>query len=155
MAKIDFKGLEEYTKMLESLGKDLVTVEKITVYEGADLVADGIRETIESWPTHKNAKDGMTKIEQQALLTGLGTSGMKNDDGTLNVKIGFAGYNERVKTKAHPNGVPIPLTARSLRKGTSWRRKDDFMGKAVSKYRKKAESAMEKKLEDEIMKRTK
>ncbi len=78
---------------------------------------------------------------------------MKLDDGA-NVKIGFAGYG-KYKTKTWPKGVPVPVTARSLRKGTSWRVKDDPIGPAVRKVRKAAEKAMADRVEEEFEKRMK
>lgn len=155
MAKIEFTGLEAYERMLEQLSSDIASVEKMAVYDGAKVAADGIRSTIESWSVKRKAGDGMTKKERDALLSGLGISEMQQNDGNHDVKIGFNGYDTSIKTKTHPRGVPIPLTARSLIKGTSWRVKDNFMSKAVSKIRKKTESAIESRLEDEIKKRTK
>lgn len=62
------------------------------------------------------------------------------DDG-INVHIGFYGYNTDKKTKAHPNGVPIPLIAMAREYGTSsGEDKKPFLRKSFAK--KDIEQAM-------------
>ena len=62
------------------------------------------------------------------------------DDG-INVHIGFYGYDEEKKTKAHPNGVPIPLIAMAREYGTSsGEKRKPFLRKSFSK--KEIEQAM-------------
>jgi hypothetical protein len=146
----EVEALEDYSKLLSELADNPIPFFKEATYEGAAVMADGIRKEIQSATIHSNASDGMTKIEQQALLKGLGISKFDVRDGA-NVKIGFAGYGD-VPTKKWPKGVPIPLTARSLIGGTSWRVKDDFMGRAIRKNREKTIDAISNKA-DEILKR--
>lgn len=157
MAKVDFEGFEDFEKVLDSLAEpqEVQAICKMTLYDGAGAAAAEIVEGIRTHKTHRNPVDGMTPQEQKALLKGFGISRMEERDGDLNVKIGFAGYDETRKTKKHKNGVPIPLTANSLRKGTSWRAKDDFMAKGMRDARKKAPEAMEKRLDEELAKRLK
>lgn len=63
-----------------------------------------------------------------------------SDDG-VNVHIGFYGYNTDKKTKAHPNGVPIPLIAMAREYGTSsGEKKKPFLRKSFAK--KDIEQAM-------------
>ena len=145
----EIEVLEEYSKLLEGLTDNPIPFMKDATYEGAAVMADAIRKEIQATPTHGHAKDGMTKLEQKALLKGLGVSKFDLNDG-VNVKIGFAGYGDQ-PTKKWPRGVPIPLTARSLIGGTSWRVKDDFMGRAIRKNREKVNKAIGEKV-DEIMK---
>ena len=66
-----------------------------------------------------NLKKAFERTE--TLLKGLKITKVYNtpsDDG-INVHIGFYGYNTEKKTKAHPNGVPIPLIAMAREYGTS------------------------------------
>ena len=64
-----------------------------------------------------------------------------SDDGT-NVHIGFYGYDKTKKTKAHPNGTPIPLIAMAREFGTSsGEDKKPFFRKSFKK--KEIEQAME------------
>lgn len=76
---------------------------------------------------------------------------MRKDGSFYNVKLGFAGYNGQ-KTKAHPNGVPNSLIARSMVSGTSFRAKNDFIGRGVNASRKKAEKAIETKFDEQVKK---
>lgn len=63
-----------------------------------------------------------------------------SDDG-INVHVGFYGYNTDKKTKAHPNGVPIPLIAMAREYGTSsGEAKKPFLRKSFAK--KDIEQAM-------------
>lgn len=153
MAKIDFDDFERYQKKMEEMADpDTIRAEaKMAVYAGAGTAADAIITAIKNHPTHKNPVSGMTAFEQKALLDGFGISPMEEKDGEVNVKLGFDGYSSR-KTKRWPNGVPVSVTARSLRRGTSWRGKDDFIGPAISKARKEVNAAMEKKLDEAIEK---
>ena len=145
----EIEALEDYSKLLEQFADDPIPFMKEVTYQGAAVMADGIRREIQSSPTHKNAADGMTEQEQKALLKGLGVSKFDTSDG-VNVKIGFAGYGDS-PTKKWPKGVPIPLTARSLIGGTSWKQKDDFMGRAIRKYKDKTIKQMEEEA-DKLLK---
>lgn len=79
----------------------------------------------------------------ETLLKGLKITKVYNtpsDDG-INVHIGFYGYNTEKKTKAHPNGVPIPLIAMAREYGTSsGEDKKPFLRKSFAK--KDIEQAM-------------
>ena len=66
---------------------------------------------------------------------------MRDDKGYLNVKLGFDGYG-RTKTKKYPKGVPNQLIARSVNTGTSFRKRNPFMDRAVRAKRKLAEKKM-------------
>lgn len=147
----EIEALDEYCKILDELSGDPIPFMKMTTYEGASIMADGIRKEIQSTPVHNNPVSGMTKVEQKALLKGLGVSKFDYGNFGVNVKIGFEGYGD-APTKNWTKGVPIPLTARSLISGTSWRAKDDFMGRAIRKNKDKTIEAMGNKL-DEILKK--
>lgn len=154
MAKIESDDFERYEKMFENFANPAAvqSICKQALYDGAGAAAAQIYSTIQAYPVQKDAKDGMTKKERAALLKGFGLSRMEEKNGDLNLKIGFSGYNELMKTKLWPKGVPIPLTARSLMKGTSWRKKDNFMQKAQKNLDKTVAEAIEKKLDEELEK---
>jgi hypothetical protein len=73
--------------------------------------------------THKNI---LANIKKAFVSAGSLEKGLKitriyktpSDDG-INVHIGFYGYDHTKKTKAHPNGTPIPLIALAREYGTS------------------------------------
>lgn len=153
MAKVELgNDFDEYLKRLEKLEKSkIIPVMKMSVYDGADIMADGIRSEIESIPAAKSLREGVTKSDKNDLLQGLGISKFDTKDG-VNVKIGFAGYGH--KNKYYPNGVPIPLTARSILKGTSLRPRNNFISRAVRKHKnnviKKMDDTINKQLRKEI-----
>ena len=53
MAKIDFKGIDEYSKRLEILFKDTEKVVRQAVHEGAAVVADEIKAGLKSLPVEE------------------------------------------------------------------------------------------------------
>ena len=62
---------------------------------------------------------------------------MQNDNGFLNVKIGFDGYNN-VRTRTYPKGQPNALIARATESGSSVRKKTPFIRPAVNASKKQA-----------------
>lgn len=123
MAKWTTHGLDEYAAYLQRLGKNTKEIIGVGVYEMANVVADEIRKGIESLPS----KTGVTK---QGLEEGFGISPMQDDNGYLNVKAGFDGYNQ--------NGVPNVLMARIFESGTSTTPKHPFVRPAVNRSQKEA-----------------
>mgnify|MGYP001065632422 CR=1 FL=1 len=155
MAKIQFKGLEEYTaklNRLEALSRDKVI--GAAVYDGAAIVADAIKAELQALPTdegHDRKKVGPERAVKDALIQHMGVAPLQNDNGFVNVKVGFDGYNGR-PTPRYPRGKPVPMLARAVRSGTSFMEGHDFVKTAVRKSRKTAEAAMAKRVEREIEK---
>ena len=90
----------------------------------------------------------ISNIKKSFSSTGALMKGLKvtrvyktpTDDG-INVHIGFYGYDEDKKTKAHPKGVPIPLIAMAREYGTSsGEKRKPFLRKSFAK--KEIEQAM-------------
>lgn len=152
------KGLDNYIAYLQKislLSSDMVGE---AVYDMAKVVADKVRANIEALPAVSNAaniatyKQGISRLsepEKQGLLDGFGVSPIQNNDGYVNVKLGFDGYNS-VKTKKYPNGQPNALIARVTNSGSSYRQKTRFVDKAVSATRKQAEEAGQAKIDEKI-----
>lgn len=155
MAKIELgKGFDEYVAMLEKMQKeDNIPIMKMSVYEGAGVVVDALREEISSW-SGSNPQNGPTTTDKKDLLQGLGISDMEYKADDVNVKIGFAGYGHKTK-KYSAKGTPIPMIARSIIAGTSFRPRYDFVGKIVRQNRKKVIQKMDNKINKEIEKRFK
>lgn len=153
MAKIEFKGLEEYQRKLKELSA--LSEERVigaAIYDGAKIVADEVRKSIQSLPTdvgHAEKKRGPTIEVRDALLQGMGVSPMESRNGFLNVKIGFDGYDSH-PTPKYPNGHPIPMLARSVQNGTSFMYPNPFVKSAVSKSKNPAVAAMKKRIGQEI-----
>ena len=158
MARFEFSGIDNYISQLNKLQqstKDGVVGK--TVYAGADVVADSVRRAIQALPVgdgrarNGGLVDTVTLPQKAGLLDGFGISRMKDDDGFVNVKLGFAGYNA-TRTKRYPRGQPNALIARSVNSGTTFRKKTKFVDKAVNSARKAAEAAMDAACSREIEK---
>lgn len=159
MAKMQFEGIDQYVAMLKRLGSDTKDLCGRAIYAGADVVADAVRSQIGTLPVaQKFSKNGekintITSAQKAGLLAGLGIAPMKQEGTGYNVKVGFAGYNNQ-KTKSYPGGQPNSVIARSICSGTSFRQKNDFVGRAARSAKGAAEAAMQKALDEELDKRT-
>lgn len=137
MARIRFQGLEAYERQLSALGRGVPEICEKAVDAGADIVADEIRRGIGTLPQ----KTGVTA---RGLSAGFGISPVRNDNGFINVKLGWDGYNE--------NGVANQLMARVMESGTSKVKKHPFVRPAVNRTKKQAEARMAEVLDEEIEK---
>ena len=149
MAKFTSKGLREYERYLENIGKSTPEIIGKGVYTMADVITNSIRAEIDSMPSETDRKGlaayqkkpkeqaPLTESQKKGLQEGLGIAKMQNDNGFLHVKVGFDGYNS-IKTKKYPNGQPNAMIARALNSGTSFRPKTAFVDIAVRKARKQA-----------------
>lgn len=133
MAKFKFEGIDKYVDSLEKLGgKNTESVLKYAVYPGAAVVANAIRAEIES--NHKDTGD---------LAASLTLTPMRNDNGFINTKVSFGGYDSR--------GVPNAVKAAALESGTSRGQKaTHFITKTVKSVSEKATDEMSKALDEKI-----
>ena len=155
MAKITFKGLEEYENkllQLRNLSKDMIGE---AIFEGAAVVADAVKSEIETIPidnryaTGGTMLNGITEAQKQGLRDGFGIARLQDDNGYLNVKLGFNGYNSQ-RSKSYPGGQPNSLIARSVNAGSSFRQRIPFVDNAVNRTRSTAEQKMKQKLDTAI-----
>ena len=157
MAKMKFKGLEEYENQLLKLQD--ITRECIgeAIYSGAKEIADAVKASIQSLPIDnrlvKNGEmlNGISIPQKKGLSEGFGIARLENSNGFLNVKLGFSGYNS-VKTKQYPAGQPNSVIARSVNSGTSFRQKIPFIDNAVRQNKDAAEKAMKDKFDEALKK---
>lgn len=133
MAKFKFEGMDEYITTLGRIGaKQAEKIIKYAVYPGAGLVADAIRSAIE--PEHVDSGD---------LASSLTLATMRNDNGYINTKIMFDGYDSK--------GVPNAIKAAALESGTSrGQRGTHFISKAVKSVESRAVEAMSNALDEKI-----
>lgn len=139
--------MSEYISQLQKLSKVSNEVIGEGVYAMAGVVADSIREKLEALPTvtdqkniisyRKGEKTHLSVTEKEGLLKGFGISPMRTDDGFVNVKLGFDGYNN-VKTEAYPQGQPNSLIARITESGSSYRDKTPFIRKGINASKERA-----------------
>lgn len=162
MAKITFGGLAEYEKLLGKLDTARAGIMKVAVYEGADEVADAIRESIKGLPTVKTSEavadwreqtpvSGVTQKQKDGLLSGLYLTKMVEAENGVYTQVGFTGYND-VKTKGYPDGQPNAMIARAVESGSSARKKTPFVRPAVNRTRDMAVRRMADKLDEQINK---
>ena len=146
MAKIQFKGLDEYEKRLSRLSnaEQVRQIAGKATYAGAKIITDEIRANIQRLSA-KSDKAGLiayatktpaplTQTAKQGLLDGLGISTLQDDRGFLNVKVGFDGYND-MKTAQFPKGQPNVLIARITESGSSTSKKQPFVRPAIQRMR--------------------
>ena len=153
LAKMTIKGLDEYAKMLDRMGRQAPEISKKAVYAGADMVANEIRKNLE-----QNIRDpmyvGKNKNKEYAvkqrrstgeLEQSLGIAPITTDkNGNTNTKVGFSGYDN--------NHTPNVLKARAMESGTSTLRKRPFVRPAVNAVKKPAQQEMGAVIDKEIAK---
>lgn len=163
MARITFKGLTEYEMQLSKLEnrQEIRRIAGKATFEGAKTITDEIRENIRGLSARSD-KTGffayqektaapLTETAKQGLLDGLGIAELQDDNGFLNVKVGFAGYN-KMKTKQYPKGQPNVLIARVTESGSSLAKKQPFVRPAIQNKRDEAERKMAQVVDEEISK---
>lgn len=148
MATFHFSGIDEYAAQLKKLNDKAEGMIKRAVYDGASVVLAAVISEISALPTIKNRYNvtdlplaGVTETQKRGLINGVGLARMKNENGYVNTKLGFDGYNA-AKSKKYPKGQPNALIARSVNSGSSARVKIPFINRAVKAAKAKAESAM-------------
>lgn len=148
MAKVNVKGTEDIAKMLVALGDAGDAIGKMSVYEGAAIIADEIRKQINALPeqSFRHLGDGeqfgvITPQDKEDLANSLGIDQIERAVTGIRTVIGFAGYGSH-PTKKYPKGLPMPLLARSIESGSSVRAKRPFIRRAVNAKRKAAKQKM-------------
>ncbi|HIS64977.1 MAG TPA: HK97 gp10 family phage protein [Candidatus Avoscillospira avistercoris] len=133
MATIRFSGIDAYMERLQRLEQDSEEILKRAVYDGAAIVADEVRQRLHA----VLSPDATGQLESS-----LGISKIQNDQGYVNARIGFDGYDSK--------GVPNQLKANVLESGSTRQPKRPFMRPAVNAARRPAEAKMEQVVEQEI-----
>lgn len=138
------KGGEEFSALLNMAADQAVTVAKYAVYAGAGVLADAIKDEIRELPEESGympegkKRNVVGTWDKEILQQRLGVSRIESTGDGANVVVSFAGYNGR-PTKKYPNGVPIPMIARSIESGSSVRQKNPFIRRAYNKSKTQAQ----------------
>lgn len=139
------KGADEFSALLNGLaGDQTITVMKAAVYSGVGVLADAIKAEIDKLPEDSGYKPKGVKRnvvgtnDKMMLKERLGISRIEATGDKTNAVVSFNGYNGR-PTKKYPNGVPIPLIARSIESGSSVREKNPFVRRAFNAAKTKAQ----------------
>lgn len=150
MAKWNFEGNDKYIEQLRKLEADSDEIVRRAVYKGAGLVADAVkaaaRDLVVDDEYHKNGdmQIGPRSEQKEGLIDGFGISRMNDEDGYINVKLGFSGRNER--------GEKNVTVARQVENGTSWMVKQPFIRKASNATKNACEEKMAQTFDEEIAK---
>lgn len=130
MARCSITGFESTLKMLDQLGDMTEAVAVKAVEAAGDLLEDAVRNRLEG-------RLATSKHRTGDLEAGFGaTPARLNDDGTVDVKVGFFGYDRK--------GVSNQLKARVMESGSSKQKKRPFFRPAVTANRKKIQELMER-----------
>lgn len=148
--KMTVKGLEEYIQKLEKLGDKGKEMARRSLYEGAGVMADKIKSSINNIPTRSEESDpkstgmqsGITPTQKQGLTDGFGITKMITTSTGVNVRIGFAGKNADGKSNAS--------VAAAAESGRSWVQPTHFFSQAVNSSTGAAQSAMQQEFDKQI-----
>lgn len=158
MARItQIKGLDEYAIKVRRLSQNSQAIIKKAVYNGADVVADAVKNGLRGLPvengygTKEKPLRGISRKQKSDLIESMGLAPMKTKDGYINTKVGWDGYGS-IPTKKYPKGVPNQLLMRSVESGTSFREKTPVVRKSVNRARKLATKRMSETVDDELRK---
>lgn len=151
-------GADNWNSMVDELTFASDMVSFMAVYKAAGLVTDGIRDAITKLPSRNGGYGqywiGVTDVERDGLLDGLGIAKHRRGGDTVYTHIGFDGYNAH-ETNAYPKGHPNSMIARSVESGTSWLHKTPFIAPTVRRLRNDAYKTMQSVLDDYIRDKTK
>lgn len=158
MAKLYILDASKYMKKLDQLEQGAEGILKKAVYEGAKVVAEECEKGIESIPvvrgswaigTPNSKVRGLVRKQKEGLKEGFGISKMRNENGSINVRLGFDGYNNFI-TRKYPNGEPNVMIARAVESGTTFREKFPFMRPAINRAKQRSIEAMELQIEKDL-----
>lgn len=155
MPKLEYSGLEEFGRVIQTLDRETEGVLKMAVYDGAHVVFEEVKRQIQALPVadDKSKHRDITPAQKAGLISGLYGSKIQTRDGGVYEFISFTGYNS-VRTKKHPNGQPNILIARSVESGATYMNKRPFINKAKNASKSKALDVIKQTFEREMKKIT-
>lgn len=145
---ITVTGLDELIRKFEAAGKRPEGLVKRALYEGAGVMADAIKASVQSIPvdekfgTENNPRNGVTAAEKTGLINGVGISHMREENGSVSVVIGFAGVNAE--------GEKNTTVMRRVESGTSRTRKHPTVRPAKNRTKTAAIAAMQQQFEKDM-----
>lgn len=160
MARMNVKGLENFSQMIVAMGERGGDVMKAAVYEGADVMTRALKEAIMELPEEEGylpngaKRQVITKQEKQAMADHVGIASMDYIGGKVTTAIGFNGYTGH-PTKKYPKGTPVALLARSIESGSSVRHKFPFIRTVGKTAKEKVQQAMIEAANQKIQELTK
>lgn len=149
MAKKGFAvGLDEEVARLDAIGEAGRAAITAALYDGAAVIADAVAAAAQNLPTDTNPGHpftgplaAITPEDAADLAAGVGIAHFDDTGDGRSTAVSIEGYTRRTE-KGYPNGVPLPMIARSLESGSSVRQKNPFVRRAVSGAQAACEAAM-------------
>ena len=147
MGRLTVQGLEDFSSRIAALGSKGVPMIKMAIYDGAAIMIEQVKREIQGIPEEEGymppgrKRHVIAARDKKALLDHAGISHMQDREGKVSLSISFDGYTDYT-TRSFPQGVPIPLLARSIVKGTSVRSQYDFMQRAKRAAQQAAQNQM-------------
>lgn len=157
MAKMQVKGLDEYSEKVRRLSKNSTRIIKRGIYNGAAVVANEVKKGLQSLPvdnrygTAENPVNGVSRRQKSDLIKSMGLSEMRESNGYINTKLGWDGYGS-TPTKTYPQGVPNQMLMRSVESGTTFRKKNPVVRRSVNKSKERAIKKMAETVDEELRK---
>lgn len=161
MATIDFKGIDDYAKLLANLGLESDEIIKSAVYKGSEIVADEIKKGLKSLPIEEGENGlppmgdsqhkltGVSRRQKADLIDSFGLAPIENDNGFIHTKAGVDGYGS-IPTKKYPKGVPNSMLMRSIESGTTFRKENPIFRKATNRSRRRSVKAMDDEINNQL-----
>lgn len=157
MAKI--KVSNEVEMLLSKLGSGSGELCRASLYEGARVMADALKEAIEALPTDDrgiHVEEGSTDLlrgprsrQKQGLLESMGIAPFRETKGAWETHLGFDGRND-LQTRRWPGGQPNSMVARSVNAGTYFMQANPFIDRTRRQAAKAAQAAMEDKIKEKV-----
>ena len=147
-------GMDELSRMLSQLGNAAPGVAAASLYEGAGVMADAVSQAVRGIATEpfRYAAGGHKRKaspEEKALIEAApkGVAKFQKNGLTVSTSVGLAnaGYGQLGSKR-----VAVPQIANAINSGTSFREKQPFFRKAVSKGQKSATSAIENGIQKRV-----
>lgn len=161
MSSIKVEGLEEYLRLLDLNEKQLERICGRSIYPGAGLAWKECRNRIQNLRTddhlfsfaaqYGRKRHGPTTRQKKGLYDSIGIAKLRHVGGTVDVKLGFDGYNDIVSTR-WPKGQPNAMIARTVNGGMSFMEAQPFMDQTVDAIRHTAENKIEQQFYKELQK---
>lgn len=138
MARFEINGLGDVIRQIEKAEDSIVPICKKSVYAGAGIVADTVREELQKALSGESTGD---------LEASLGIQEIQDTGARVETVVGFSGYDRK--------GAPNPLKARVLNSGRSdtAHKKTRFISKAMRRASNPASAAMSEVAREEIIKK--
>lgn len=158
MAKIRVQGIDTFNTQLEKYASEIHRINRGTVGEGAKILADGIKEGLNSMPVRKAGRPkkgqkliGATSSEKEQIIANFGIKRFEENADKISTSIGFTGY---VKTYSHRfnDNVPTGMLMQVIEYGSEERTGTHTVQNAANKVKSTVESSMQEYMDREVSK---